>query len=69
MFLILSQIVSISFNLSNNNFLLPYQFGFRTGDSCTNQLIYITHKILSSLESSHELRGVFLDMSKAFDKV
>ena len=60
---------SIAVHLSNNNLLSPHQSGFRTGDSCTNQLIYITHKILSSLESSHELRGVFLDMSKAFDKV
>ena len=33
------------------------------------QLIYITDKIFKALEMGHEVRAVFLDISKAFDKV
>ena len=51
--------------------LHPNQSGFKPNDLCTNQLISITHMIYSSLNhsDSHEVRGIFLDMSKAFDKV
>ena len=47
------------------------QSGFRPRDSCVNQLISITHEIYRSFDCnpSLETRGVFLDMSKAFDKV
>ena len=45
------------------------QSGFKRGDSCINQLISITHDILNSLDEGLEVRGVFLDISKAFDKV
>ena len=57
--------------LHKNKLLHPNQSGFKPGDSCTNQLISITHMIYSSLNhtNSHEVRGIFLDMSKAFDKV
>ncbi len=50
-------------------FLTPFQSGFRPGDSTTNQLILITHKIFEALERGKEVRMVFLDISKAFDKV
>ena len=48
-----------------------HQSGFRSGDSCINQLISITHDIFKSFDSnpSQEVRGVFLDISKAFDRV
>ena len=55
--------------LSTNNLLSPHQSGFRPNDSCSNQLLYITHEIISSLDKNCEVRGIFLDMSKAFDKV
>ena len=44
---------------------------FRPGDSCVKQLIAITHEIYQAFDAnpSLETRGVFLDMSKAFDKV
>ena len=51
------------------NFLNPFQSGFRPGDSTVNQLILITHKIYEALEQGKEVRMVFLDISKAFDKV
>jgi hypothetical protein len=50
-------------------FLNPFQSGFRPGDSTVNQLIFITHKIYDALEQGKEVRMVFLDISKAFDKV
>ena len=55
----------------NNNFLSVHQSGFRSGDSCVSQLISITHELYKSMDAtpSLETRGVFLDISKAFDKV
>ena len=47
----------------------PNESGFKTGDLCINQLISITHEIYKSFDDSYELRGVFIDISKAFDKV
>ena len=38
-------------------------------DLCINQLISITHEIYQSFDEGLEVRGVFLDISKAFDKV
>ena len=45
------------------------QSGFKPGDSCINQLLSITHNIYKSFDNGYEVRGVFLDISKAFDKV
>ena len=57
--------------LEKNNILNINQSGFRSGDSCVNQLLSITYKIFHSFNAnpSQEVRGVFLDISKAFDKV
>ena len=54
-----------------NKILNDNQSGFRSGDSCINQLINITHDVFQSFDSnpSLEVRGVFLDISKAFDRV
>ena len=52
-----------------NNLITPHQSGFTTGDSCINQLISITHKIYKSFDDGYEVRGVFIDISKAFYKV
>ena len=49
--------------------ITPNQSGFQTGDSYINQLISITHEIYKSFDDGYEVRGVFLDISKAFDKV
>ena len=54
---------------SKNNLLSPNQSGFRPGDSCINQLLSINHEILSACGMGLEVRGIFLDISKAFDKV
>ena len=52
-----------------NNLLAPKQSGFKPSDSCINQLLSISHKIYSSSDDEFEVRSVFLDISKAFDKV
>ena len=39
------------------------------GDSCINQLLLITHEIYKSFDDGWEIIGVFLGISKAFDKV
>ena len=52
-----------------NNLLAPNQSGFKSGDSCINQLLSITHEIYSSFDDGSGVRSVFLDVSKAFDKV
>ena len=51
--------------------LTPHQSGFQPGDSTINQLLSITHKIYGSFDNvpSLETRAVFLDLSKAFDRV
>ena len=52
-----------------NELISSSQPGFKPGDSCINQLLSITHDIYQSLDNGFEVRVVFLDISKAFDKV
>ena len=57
--------------LEENNLLNSNQSGFRSNDSCESQLLSIVHDIYSSFDCypSLEVRGIFLDISKAFDRV
>ena len=57
--------------LESNDILSKSQSGFRKGDSCISQLLAITHEIYSNFDAypSLETRGVFLDISKDFDRV
>ena len=43
----------------DNNLLSPNQSGFRTGDSCINQLLSITYDILHSFDEGMETRAIF----------
>ena len=54
---------------TKNNLISHSQSGFKPGDSCINQLLSITHEICKSFDDGLDVRGVFLDISKAFDKV
>ena len=45
------------------------QSGFKPGDSYINQLLSIVHEIYKSFDEGFEVIGVFLDISKVFDKV
>ena len=55
--------------LATNKLILANQSGFKPGDSCKNQLLSITHETYHLLDNGLEVKGVFLDRSKAFDKV
>lgn len=55
--------------LTSNSLLSDNQSGYRPNDSCINQLISITSEIFEAFEGYDEVRAVFLDISKAFDKV
>ena len=57
--------------VEGNKLLSVHQSGFRCNDSCVNQLLSIVHNIYKAFDAypTLETRGVFLDMSKAFDKV
>ena len=52
-----------------NDLISQNQSGFIPGDSCINQLLAITHEIYKSFDACLDVRAVFLDISKAFDKV
>ena len=54
-----------------NNLLCEHQSGFRPSDSCGHQLLSIVHDIYASFDCSPPLdvRGIFLDISTAFDRV
>ena len=58
-------------HLCTNGLLTDHQSGFCPCDSTINQLLSISHKIYTGFEErpSRETRAVFLDFSKAFDRV
>ena len=57
--------------LINNNLISNKQSGFIKGDSTINQLLSITQMIQSTFDcdTPKEVRSIYLDISKAFDKV
>ena len=52
-----------------NQLLTPLHSGFREGDSTTNQLLHTYHKICEAVDKGKEIRAVFCDIIKAFDRV
>ena len=50
-------------------FFYKLQSAFRPGNSTLMQLVYIVHGIYEALEEGSEMEAVFLDISKAFDRV
>jgi hypothetical protein len=55
--------------LADNNLLTPKNSGFKEKDSAMYQLTSIVDKIYRALEDGKDINMVFLDVSKAFDKV
>ena len=57
--------------IQDNNLLCEHQSGFQLNDSCVYQLLSTAHDICASFDCSPSLnvRGIFLDMSREFDKV
>ena len=62
---------SLYSHLLLHELLNPNQSGFCPGDSTINQLLSITHTIFKALDCNPPLdvRSVYLDISKAFDRV
>ena len=52
-----------------NNILIKYHSGFQSIDSTVNQLLEIYNTIISNLDKGKDVRFIFCDISKAFDKV
>ena len=52
-----------------NKLLSEINSGFKKGDGAINQLLQMTDSICSSLNEGKEVAMVFLDISKAFDRV
>ena len=55
--------------LEENSLLKPEQYGFRKGSSTLDQLLDIYDKMVTGLDDRMVTKLLFLDVSKAFDKV
>ena len=53
----------------DNNVITAFQSGFVPGDSTVNQLIDIYNTFCKALYDGKEVRAIFCDISKAFDRV
>ena len=53
----------------DNDLITPLQSGFKHGDSTNFQLIHTYHSFCEAVDSGKEVRAVFFDISKAFDRV
>ena len=55
--------------LLDNQIITPLQSKFTRGDSTVNQLLDINNNFCLALDEGKEVRAVFCDISKAFDRV
>ena len=60
---------SIANHLEENNLYNQTQHGFRNGRSCLSQLLEHYDHVLNMLEEGYNVDTIYLDFSKAFDKV
>ena len=56
-------------HLNHHNILCDQQHSFRPKRSCESQLIITVNDIARSLDAGFQIDVIFLDLSKAFDKV
>ena len=56
-------------NFSDNSLISSNQSGSKPDGSCTDQLVTKTHNIFKGFDDGLKVRGVFLDISKAFCKL
>ena len=52
-----------------HHIITEHQSGFQPKDSTVNQLVYIYNTIISNLDIDKDIRFIFCDISKAFDRV
>ena len=55
--------------LLHNNIITCFQSGFTAGDLSVNQLVELYNTFCQALDEGKEVRAVFCDISKAFDRV
>ena len=55
--------------INMKNIITPLQSGFIPCDSTTYQLLHTNHRFCEAVDSGKEVRVVFCDFSKAFDRV
>lgn len=60
---------NLMFYLESINFFYPFQHGFRKSLSCETQLAEFTHDLLQHMDDNLQIDAIFLDFSKAFDRV
>ena len=56
-------------HLQENSFLTSLLSGFMPGDSIVNQITLLYNIFCQALDANREIRVVFCDISKAFDRV
>jgi hypothetical protein len=49
--------------------LISHQSGFKPNDSTVNQLAFLYHTFCEALDNKLDVRMIFCDISKAFDRV
>lgn len=55
--------------LIKHSIISPFQSGFQSGDSAVNQLLHLCNEFSKALDDGKEIRVVFCDITKAFDRV
>ena len=55
--------------LESNNKIVSNQYGFRTGYSCATQLLNVCEDFSTYMERHCDFDCIYLDFSKAFDRV
>ena len=56
-------------HLEANNILIPQQHGFRSGKSCTTNLLEYLNQVTEMIDNGEPVDIVFFDYQKAFDLV
>lgn len=59
----------VSTHIENNQILTPYQHGFRRHLSTVTQLVESIHDFSTVINNRGQVDAIFIDLSKAFDKV
>ena len=56
-------------HMTRNNFFSPFQHGFISGKSCVTQLLECVEDLTEALDQYEDVDIIYLDFSKAFDKL
>jgi hypothetical protein len=59
----------LSHHLHTNNILVSEQYGFKKGISTENAAFRLTDSVFKSINQKMRVRGIFCDLTKAFDCV